>query len=80
MSISNSSANISPAFATILAADLTSFVRDGRLFRVLAENDDDCRRDTVEEFINGKWVAIVIQSLDWQAELDRTLAAYRKAA
>ena len=64
----------------ILSRDLSAFVRHGMLFRLVSDNDDDCRRDTVEQYVAGKWVNVVIASLDWETELDGVDSAGKLAA
>ncbi|HEY0943933.1 MAG TPA: hypothetical protein VGD81_01655 [Opitutaceae bacterium] len=64
----------------ILASDLDAFLHEGHLLRRVSENDDDCRRDSVEIFENGKWHGLIFASLDWEAELARLDLSIRAAA
>jgi hypothetical protein len=68
------------ALASLLSHDFKAFVQDGRLFRVIPEDDDDCHRNTVEECVNGEWETVVMTSLDWRAELSSVLQANLLAA
>jgi hypothetical protein len=66
--------------AKLLSRDFKAFVQDGRLFKVIPEDDDDCHRNSVEECINGKWETVVVASLDWHRELSEELQAHALAA
>jgi hypothetical protein len=66
--------------AKLLSHDFKAFVQDGRLFKVIPEDDDDCHRNSVEECVNGKWNTVVVASLDWRRELDEEMQAQALAA